>query len=123
MNKLSDACELISQEVADSGSLCSITESLSRSKLSGPSMRSDPMDTGPLPIMTYGVRVITGGSHAPEEFYPHRPAGPSLRRLHPSGTPQASGPRTEVPRRPAADSAVLRRRPHHLAVGRLQVPA
>src|SRR5579885_1116244 len=86
-------------------------------------MRSGQMDTGSLPIMTYGVPVITGGSHAPEEFYPHRPAGPPLRRRDPSRPPPVAGPRTEVPRRATADPAVLRRRPHHLAVGRLQVPA
>src|SRR5579871_2521476 len=81
------------------------------------------MDTGSLPIMTYRVLVITGGSHAPEEFYPHRPPGPPLRRRDPSGPSPTPGPWTEVPRRPAADPAVLRRRPHHLALGRLQVPA
>src|SRR6516162_6703764 len=66
---------------------------------------------------------LQGGSHAPEEFYPHRPPGPPLCRRDPSGPPPVAGPRTEVPRRPAADPAVLRRRPPHLAVGRLQVPA
>src|SRR5579871_1717181 len=96
---------------------------LSRSNSSARMMRSDPMDTGSLPIMTYRVLVITGGSHAPEEFYPHRPPGPPLRRRDPSGPSPTPGPWTEVPRRPAADPAVLRRRPHHLALGRLQVPA
>src|SRR5262249_7941898 len=95
----------------------------SRSKSSGQSMRSDPMDTGPLPIMTYGVRVITGGSHAPEGFYPHRPAGPPLRRRDPSGPSEAPGPRPQVPRRAAADSVVLGRRPPDLALGCLQVLA
>src|SRR5262245_12505304 len=86
-------------------------------------MRPDQMDTGPLPIMTYGAPVITGGSHAPEEFYPHRPAGPPLRRRDPSGPPPAPGSRTRVPRRAAAHPVVLCRRPHHLALGCLQVLA
>src|SRR6516164_439095 len=81
------------------------------------------MDTGSPPIMTYGVRVITGGSHAPEEFYPHRPAGPPLRHRDPSGPSEAPGPRPQVPRRAAAHLVVLRRRPHHLAVGCLPVLA
>src|SRR3954468_9334848 len=86
-------------------------------------MKSDPADTGSLPIMTYGVLVITGGSHAPEEFYPHRPTGPSLRRLRPSGPPQAPGPRTQAPRRAVAHLVVLCRRPHHLAIGCVPVLA
>src|SRR3954471_22978578 len=81
------------------------------------------MGTGSLPIMTYGVRVITGGSHAPEGFYSHRPAGPPPRRHDPSGSPQAPGPRPQVPRRAAADPVVLCRRAPHLALRRLQVLA
>src|SRR6185437_8602084 len=81
------------------------------------------MDTGSLPIMTYGGPVITGGSHAPTGFYPHFPAGPPLRRHDPSGTSGASGPRPQVPRRAAADLVVLRRRAPHLALGCLQMLA
>src|SRR5947209_19433139 len=81
------------------------------------------MDTGSSPIVTYVVRVITGGSHASEEFYPHRLPGPPLRRRDPSGSPQAPGPRPQVPRRAAAHLVVLRRRTPHLALGCLQVLA
>src|SRR5262249_5271838 len=86
-------------------------------------MRSDQMDTGSLPIMTYGGPVITGGSHAPTAFYPDRPAGPPLRRSDPSGPLGTPRPRTQVPGRPAADPVALRRRADHLALGRLPVPA
>src|SRR5271166_1451388 len=85
-------------------------------------MRSNEMDTGTLSIMTYGA-VITGGSHAPREFYPHRPAGPPLRCFDPSGPSETPGPRTQVPGRPPAHPVVLCRRPHYLALGCLPVPA
>src|SRR4051812_26051515 len=81
------------------------------------------MGTGSLPIMTYGVRVITGGSHAPEEFYPHRPAGPPLRHRDPAGPSEAPGPRPQVPRRAAAHLVVLCRRTPHLALGCLPILA
>jgi hypothetical protein len=81
------------------------------------------MDTGSLPIMTYEETVITGGSHAPTEFYPHRPAGPPPRRRDPSGPSEPPRPRAQVPRRPVADPVVLCRRAPHLALGCLQVPA
>src|SRR6516165_1887725 len=81
------------------------------------------MDTDSLPIMTYEGPVITGGSHAPTEFYPHRPAGPPLRRCDPSGPSESPGPRTQVPGRPAADPVVLRRGAPHLALGGLPVLA
>src|SRR5262245_3186155 len=81
------------------------------------------MDTGSLPIMTYGRPVITGGSHAPTAFYPHRPAGPPLRRRRHAGPPGTPRPRTEVSGRPAADPLVLRRCADHLALGCLPIPA
>src|SRR5215472_1016885 len=81
------------------------------------------MDTDSLPIMTYEGPVITGGSHAPTEFYPHRSAGPPLRRRDPSGPPETPGPGTQVPRRAAADPVVLCGRAPHLALGCLPVPA
>src|SRR3954465_4684718 len=80
------------------------------------------MGTGSLPIMTYGAPVITGGSHAPTEFYPHRPAGPALRRHRPPGPPETRRPRAQVPRRPADDPLALRRCPSHFALRCLQVP-
>src|SRR3954451_8561369 len=86
-------------------------------------MRPGQMDTGSVPIMTYGSPVITGGSHASEEFYPHSPAGPPLRRRDPPGPSEAPGPRPQVPRRAAADPVVLCRRAPHLALRRLQVLA
>src|SRR5262245_9232210 len=81
------------------------------------------MGTDSLPIMTYEEPVIPGGSHAPTEFYPHRPAGPPLRRLDPSGPSPTPGPRTQVSGRPVADPLVLRRGAHHLALGCLPVLA
>ena len=65
------------------------------------------MDTGSLPIMTYGGPIITGASHAPTEFYPHRSAGPPLRRCDRSGPSETPRPRTQVPGRPAAHPVVL----------------
>ncbi len=70
------------------------------------------MDAGFLPIMTYGGVIPKGGSHAAEEFYPHRPAGPPLRRRDPSAPPPAPRPRTQVPRRAPAGPVVLCRRAH-----------
>src|SRR6516162_11607368 len=81
------------------------------------------MGTDSLPIMTYEEPVITGGSHAPTEFYPHRPAGPPLRRHDPPGPSETPRPWTQVPGRPAADPVVLRRGAHHLTLGCLPVPA
>src|SRR5262249_26021139 len=95
--------------------------SLSNSKLAVLVARSDPMDTDSLPIMTYEGPVITGGSHAPTAFYAYRPAGLPLRRRGPSGPPSTPGPRAQVPRRPADDLVVLRRRAPHLALGCLPV--
>ena len=43
--------------------------------------RSDRMDARSLPIMIYGVLIVTGGSHATTEFYLHRPTGPPLAAL------------------------------------------
>src|SRR5262249_49526469 len=95
--------------------------SLSRSKLTVQPARSEPMDTGPLPIMTYVETVITGGSHAPTGFYPHRPAGPPLRRRDPSAPPPAPRPRPQVPRGAVVDPVVLCRRAAHLALRCLPV--
>ena len=81
------------------------------------------MNAGSLLIMTCGGVITKGGSHAPKEFYTHLPAGPSLRRCDPSGPSPPPRPRTQVPRRAAADVVVLCRRPPHLAVGRLPVVA
>src|SRR5437016_653127 len=63
------------------------------------SARADEVgsDGHSLPIMTYEESVITGGSHALTQFYPHRPAGPPLRRRDPSGPPETPGSRTQVP--------------------------
>src|SRR5262249_7319817 len=81
------------------------------------------MDTGSLPIMTYGGPVISGGSHAPTAFYPHRPAGPPLRRHDRSGPPGTPGPGTQVPGRPTAAPVVLCRCAPQLALRCLQIPA
>ena len=80
------------------------------------------MDTGSLPIMTYGGRHYRREPCA-REFYPHRPASPSLRRHDPSGPSPAPRPWTQMPRRAAADLVVLCRRPPHLALGCLPVLA
>src|SRR3954447_14539680 len=81
------------------------------------------MDAGSLLVMTYGGGITKGGGHAPKEFYPHRPAGPPLRRRDRPGPSEAPRPRPQVPRRAAAHLVVLCRRPHHLAVGGLSVLA
>src|SRR3954467_796611 len=81
------------------------------------------MDAGSPPIMTYGGGITKRGGHAPKEFYPHRPAGPPLRRRDRPGPSEAPRPRPQVPRRAAAHLVVLCRRPHHLAVGGLSVLA
>src|SRR5262249_39444748 len=86
-------------------------------------VRLDQMGTDSLPIMTYGKSVITGGSHAPTEFYPHRPAGPPLRRRARSGPSPTPGPRAQGPGRPAADPLVLRRRAAPFTLRCLQIPA
>src|SRR5262249_21838358 len=103
--------------------IAALLMSLSRSKLTVQPARSEPMDTGSLPIMTYEETVITGGSHAPTEFYPQRPAGPPLRRRDPSAPPPAPRPRPQVPRGAAADPVVLCRRAAHLALRCLPVLA
>src|SRR5271157_346244 len=81
------------------------------------------MDTGSRPIMTYGEPVITGGSHAPKEFYPHRPAGPPLRRRRPPGPFETRRPRTQVPGQFAVHPVALRGRSDHFALRCLQDPA
>src|SRR3954451_14274181 len=70
--------------------------------------------------MTYEESVITGGSHALTPFYPHRPAGPPLRRVDPSGPPETPRSRPQVPRRATSDLVILCRRAPHLALRRLQ---
>src|SRR5271166_384585 len=73
--------------------------------------------------MTYGEPAIRGGSHAPKEFYPHRPAGPPLRRRSPSGPFETRRPRTQVPGQFAVHPVVLRGRSDHFALRCLQDPA
>src|SRR6478735_7450731 len=73
--------------------------------------------------MTYGGVITKGESHAPEEFYPHLPASPSLHRYDPSGPSPAPRPGTKMPRRAAAVLVVLCRRPPHLALAGLPVLA
>ncbi len=81
------------------------------------------MDTGSRPIMTYGEPPITGGSHAPKEFYPHRPAGPPLRRRRPPGPFETRRPRTQVPGQFAVHPVALRGRSDYFALRCLQDPA
>ena len=81
------------------------------------------MDTGSRPIMTYGEPAIRGGSHAPKEFYPHRPAGPPLRRRRPPGPFETRRPRTQVPGQFAVHPVALRGRSDHFALRCLQDPA
>src|SRR5687768_8479373 len=49
------------------------------------------MDARPLRRMTFGKRVITGGSHAPEASYARLPAGPSRSRPTPASPPGVPG--------------------------------
>src|SRR5450631_2842656 len=44
-----------------------------------------------LRTMTFGNRVITGGSHAPTESYPRQLPGPSRRRRTPANPPPVQG--------------------------------
>ena len=49
------------------------------------------MDARPLRRMTFGNKVITGGSHAPEESYARPQPGPSRRRRPPASPPPVPG--------------------------------
>src|SRR5882757_426046 len=70
--------------------------------------------------MTFGNKVITGGSHAPEESYARPPAGPSRRRTAPASPPPIQGLQAEdLGPRPVV-AVAGRRRPEHLAVRRLR---
>src|SRR5512135_2257146 len=80
------------------------------------------MDARLLRRMTFGNRVITGGSHAPTESYARPSAGPSGRRRAPASPPQVQGLQTEdLSPRPLV-APLGRRRPDHLAVRRLPTP-
>ena len=78
------------------------------------------MDARPFRRMTFGYKVITGGSHAPEESYPRPSVGPSPRRRPSASPPPVQGLQAEDSRRRPLVAAAGRRRPHHLAVRRLR---
>jgi hypothetical protein len=69
-------------------------------------MRSGLLDTTSLPVMTYEFPVITGGSHAPNGFSAHSPAGPPLRRHRCPESFYARRPGTEVPSLPSSPATL-----------------
>src|SRR5512138_1571651 len=80
------------------------------------------MDASSLQRMTFGDRVITGGSHAPTPSYPRPSAGPSPRRRAPASPPEVQGLQAQgIGPGPLGDVA-RRRRTHHRAVRRLPAP-
>src|SRR5437588_897141 len=77
------------------------------------------MDASPLGTMTFGHRVITGGSHAPTPSYPQPQPGPPPRRRTPPSPPPTQGlPAQDLGPGPLV-AVAGRRRPDHLAVRRL----
>src|SRR3954470_14575288 len=78
------------------------------------------MDARSLRRMTFDNKVITGGSHAPEQSYARPSAGPPRRRTAPANPPPVPRLQAEdLSRRPLV-AVAGRRRPHHLAVRRLR---
>src|SRR3954467_12445185 len=78
------------------------------------------MDASPLRTMTFGHRVITGGSHAPTESYPRQPPGPSRRRRVPASPPEVQGLQAQDLRPGPLVTPAGRRRADHFAVRRLR---
>ena len=80
------------------------------------------MDARPLRRMTFGNRVITGGSHAPTPSYPRPQPGPPPRRRAPASPPEVQGLQAQDLGPGPLVAAAGRRRPDHLAVRRLPAP-
>src|SRR3954454_15497796 len=78
------------------------------------------MDARPLRRMTFGHRVITGGSHAPTPSYPQPRPGPPPRRRAPPGRPEVQGLQEEDLGPGPLVAVARRRRTDHLAVRRLR---
>src|SRR3954466_11969098 len=75
-----------------------------------------------LRTMTFGNRVITGGSHAPTPSYPRPQEGPPPRRRAPASAPEVQGLQAQDLGPGPLVAVTRRRRPDHLAVRRLPTP-
>src|SRR5512135_713283 len=80
------------------------------------------MDASPFRTMTFGHRVITGGSHAPEPSYPRPQPGPPIRRTAPASPPPVPGLQAQDHRQRPLVAPAGRRRSDHLAVRCLPTP-
>src|SRR3954470_17010699 len=80
------------------------------------------MDARSLRRMTFGNRVITGGSHAPTPSYPRPQEGPPPRRRAPASTPEVQGLQAQDLGPGPLVAPAGRRRADPLAVRRLPAP-
>src|SRR4051812_43462163 len=80
------------------------------------------MDASPLRRMTFGHRIITGGSPAPTPSYPQPQPGPPPRHRAPPGPSEPQGLQEEDLGPGPLVAPAGRGGPDHLAVRRLPAP-